>query len=90
MLSTAPDSESLFHTAPKAKVAIIGAGASGLAAIKECLAVGLTVTCFEQSNDIGGLWRYEEPKAGKEVHSSVYRNTIINTSKPMVNYMING
>ena len=73
---------------PKAKVAVIGAGASGIVAIKECLAIGLSVTCFEQSDAIGGLWRYEEPKAGQEVHSSVYRNTIINTSKPMVIYII--
>lgn len=85
MLSTTIES---FPMEPKARVAVIGAGASGLAAIKECLAAGLTVTCFEQSDALGGLWRYEEPKVGKEVHSSVYRNTIINTSKPMVYFYI--
>jgi dimethylaniline monooxygenase (N-oxide forming) len=85
MLATTTESPSQpYPSEPKAQVAVIGAGASGLAAIKECLAVGLSVTCFEQSDGIGGLWRYEEPMAGKEVHSSVYKNTIINTSKPMV------
>jgi dimethylaniline monooxygenase (N-oxide forming) len=67
------------------RVAIIGAGASGLTAIKECLASGITnIVCFEKSDDIGGLWKYEEPKPGVEIHSSVYKNTVINTSKPMM------
>lgn len=41
------------------RVAIIGAGASGLCALKCCLDEGLVPTCFERSGDIGGLWRFE-------------------------------
>lgn len=41
------------------RVAIIGAGASGLCALKCCLDEGLAPTCFERSGDIGGLWRFE-------------------------------
>lgn len=44
---------------PGKRVAVIGAGISGLGAIKICLEEGLEPTCFERSNDIGGLWRYE-------------------------------
>lgn len=40
------------------RVAVVGAGVSGLAATKCCLDEGLEPTCFEQSQDIGGLWRY--------------------------------
>ncbi|KAK2084763.1 dimethylaniline monooxygenase [Saguinus oedipus] len=40
------------------KVAIIGAGVSGLASIRSCLEEGLEPTCFEKSNDIGGLWKF--------------------------------
>lgn len=40
------------------KVAVIGSGVSGLAAIKACLEEGLEPTCFEKSCDIGGLWRF--------------------------------
>ncbi|XP_026511195.1 dimethylaniline monooxygenase [N-oxide-forming] 4-like isoform X1 [Terrapene carolina triunguis] len=61
------------------RVAIIGAGASGLASIKCCLDEGLEPTCFEQSHDIGGLWRFTE--AGR---ISVYRSVITNTSKEMM------
>lgn len=41
------------------KIAVIGAGISGLGAIKCCLEEGLQPTCFEKGSDIGGLWRYE-------------------------------
>ncbi|XP_021121117.1 dimethylaniline monooxygenase [N-oxide-forming] 3 isoform X2 [Heterocephalus glaber] len=40
------------------RVAIIGAGVSGLASIRSCLEEGLEPTCFERSNDIGGLWKF--------------------------------
>lgn len=40
------------------RVAVVGAGISGLAATKCCLEEGLEPTCFERSEDIGGLWRY--------------------------------
>lgn len=41
------------------RIAVIGAGASGLTAIKCCLDEGLQPTCFEKSEDIGGLWRFQ-------------------------------
>lgn len=40
------------------RVAIVGAGVSGLASIKCCLEEGLEPTCFERSDDLGGLWRF--------------------------------
>jgi len=42
------------------RVAVIGAGVSGLAAIKCCRDEGLDVVCFERRNDLGGLWNYTE------------------------------
>ncbi|XP_064371776.1 flavin-containing monooxygenase 5-like [Dromaius novaehollandiae] len=64
------------------RVAIIGAGASGLCAVKCCLDEGLAPTCFERSRDIGGLWRFEEyPEEGR---ASIYKSVIINTSKEMM------
>ena len=38
------------------RVAIVGAGASGLSAIKCCLEEGLEPVCFEKTGSIGGLW----------------------------------
>ncbi|XP_075038778.1 flavin-containing monooxygenase 5-like [Mixophyes fleayi] len=64
------------------KVAVIGAGASGLASIKCCIDEGLEPICFEKSEDIGGLWRYNNnPEDGR---ASIYKSVIINTSKEMM------
>ncbi|XP_030063089.1 dimethylaniline monooxygenase [N-oxide-forming] 5-like [Microcaecilia unicolor] len=64
------------------RVAVIGAGSSGLVAIKCCLDEGLEPTCFEGTDDIGGLWRFKEtPEDGR---ASIYRSVIMNTSKEMM------
>ncbi|XP_004646114.1 dimethylaniline monooxygenase [N-oxide-forming] 5-like [Octodon degus] len=63
------------------KIAVIGAGVSGLGAIKCCLEEGLEPVCFEMSNDIGGLWRYKEtPESGRP---GIYKTLTCNTSKEM-------
>lgn len=59
------------------KVAILGAGGAGITSIKCCLDEGLEPECFEQNDDIGGMWLYSEETS----HSSIYQSTIINTSK---------
>ncbi|KAI4579742.1 hypothetical protein MJT46_001110 [Ovis ammon polii x Ovis aries] len=66
----------------KKRIAVIGAGVSGLTSIKCCLEEGLEPLCFERSHDIGGLWRFqEEPEEGR---ASIYKSVIINTSKEMM------
>ena len=62
------------------RIAVIGAGASGLTCIKCCKDDGFEPVCFEQEDSIGGLWYFTE----EERHSSVYRSTVINTSKEMM------
>lgn len=65
------------------RVAIIGAGCSGITALKNCLEVGLTqVQCFEQNSEVGGNWIFT---AG-EGHSSVCETTHIISSKKMSEY----
>nr|XP_033817201.1 dimethylaniline monooxygenase [N-oxide-forming] 2-like isoform X2 [Geotrypetes seraphini] len=66
------------------RVAVIGAGASGLAAIKCCLDEGLEPTCFERSSDIGGLWQYTEEV--EDDRPSIYRSVVTNGSKEMMTY----
>ncbi|XP_065600158.1 dimethylaniline monooxygenase [N-oxide-forming] 2-like isoform X2 [Cyrtonyx montezumae] len=63
------------------RVAVIGAGASGLVATKCCLDEGLEPTCFERSEDLGGLWCFSDNADCRRV--SVYRSIISNTSKEM-------
>ena len=64
------------------KVAVIGAGASGLTAIKCFKDEGMVPVCFEQEQNIGGLWYFTEKD--RPTVSSVYRSTVINTSKEMM------
>lgn len=42
------------------RIVVVGAGASGLPAIKTCIEYGFAVICIEKSNDIGGLWKYSK------------------------------
>ena len=66
------------------KVAIIGAGVSGLAATKICLEEGLVPTCFEQGDNIGGLWNYrEEVEHGR---GCVMQSTVSNSSKEVMTF----
>jgi hypothetical protein len=42
------------------RVAVVGAGPSGLATVKELLDEGHEPTCFEQTAGLGGVFRYDE------------------------------
>lgn len=48
------------------KVLVVGAGASGLPALKTAIEYGFNAVCMEKSDDIGGLWRYKpNPQFGR-------------------------
>ena len=65
------------------KVCIIGAGCSGIAAIKSLLDAGIKdITCYEQNDQLGGNWVYT---AG-DGHSSVCETTHIISSKTLSQY----
>ena len=63
-------------------VAVIGAGASGLAAVKCCLDEGLEPVCYEMSSYIGGLWHYTETVGERQ--ACVIKSTVANISKEMM------
>ena len=59
------------------KVAVIGAGPSGITAIKNFNDQGFEVTAFERCEGVGGNWRFNDPSG----HSSVFETTHIISSK---------
>jgi len=65
-----------------AKVCIIGAGSSGIAACQVLQARGIDFDCFEKGSGIGGNWRYGNDNG----MSSAYRSLFINTSRTMMEY----
>ncbi|WKY09932.1 hypothetical protein Q1695_002356 [Nippostrongylus brasiliensis] len=66
------------------KVCVIGAGVSGLPAIKSCMEQGLDVVCYEKTADLGGLWNYRPGQ--KDIGGTVMATTVVNTSKEMMAY----
>ena len=66
------------------KIAVIGAGPSGITVLKNLNANGFTnITCFEMSDQIGGNWVYRD----KTGHSSVFKTTHIISSKKFSEYL---
>ena len=59
------------------KIAVIGAGPSGITAIKNFADLGFEVTAFERCAGVGGNWRFNDPSG----HSSVFETTHIISSK---------
>jgi len=57
------------------RVAVIGAGLTGLAAIKCCRDEGFDVVCFDIRDDLGGIWNYMD--AVKPGQASCTRSEII-------------
>jgi len=64
------------------RVAIIGAGPSGITALKNLIDAGLEVSLFDRNEEVGGNWIYSE----KEGHSSVFETTHIISSKTLSQY----
>jgi cation diffusion facilitator CzcD-associated flavoprotein CzcO len=61
---------------------VIGAGSSGIAALKALAELGIPVDCFEKSDRVGGNWVF----ANKNGMSSAYRSLHTNTSRVRMEY----
>lgn len=61
---------------------MIGAGVSGLTAVKALSDWDLDHTCFEASDDVGGNWYFRNPNQ----RSSAYRSLHIDTSKWAISF----
>ncbi len=64
------------------RTAVIGAGSSGITALKTLAQRGFDVTCFEASDRIGGNWVFENING----MSACYRDLHINTSRLRMAY----
>ncbi|WP_314036965.1 NAD(P)-binding domain-containing protein [Dietzia sp. CH92] len=64
------------------RIAVIGAGISGLTTVKMLRDYGIDVVCFEASDRIGGNWAFDNPNGS----SSAYRSLHIDTSKHQLSF----
>ncbi|MGH3735419.1 MAG: flavin-containing monooxygenase [Micromonosporaceae bacterium] len=61
-------------------ICVIGAGSSGLAAIKNLRQRGFDVDCYERETDIGGAWNWRHDR------SPMYASTHLISSKPLTQF----
>jgi thioredoxin reductase len=66
----------------KRRICVIGAGPSGITALKNLLDEGLTAIAYDQNAEVGGNWLYSEEIG----HSSVFDTTHIISSKTLSQY----
>ncbi|CAH0052539.1 unnamed protein product [Clonostachys solani] len=57
------------------KIAIVGAGITGITAAAHCVGHGFDVAIFEQgpSDQVGGIWSRVNQESGLQIHSIMYR-----------------
>jgi hypothetical protein len=65
------------------RACIIGAGSSGIAAVKALADAGIDFDCFEKSDRVGGNWVF----GNKNRMSAAYVNLYINTSRDRMQYV---
>ncbi|XP_029156619.1 senecionine N-oxygenase-like [Nylanderia fulva] len=74
------------------KIAVIGAGAAGLAALRQCTSGTYNdqVVCYEKTDQIGGTWVYREEtgsdRYGLTIHTSMYKSLRANLPKEVMGY----
>jgi hypothetical protein len=66
----------------KKRICVIGAGPSGITALKNIKDQGLEVVCYDYNEEVGGNWIFNE----EESHSSVFETTHIISSKELSQY----
>ena len=62
------------------RACVIGAGSSGMVAVKALVDAGIPCDCFEETGEVGGLWVYGNGR------STAYASLSINTSRQRMQY----
>lgn len=80
------------------RVAVVGAGAAGLVAVRELVKCGHTAVAYEQAPTLGGVWLYTDAtehddalgthsNAGQRVHSSLYQSLRVNLPREVMSFL---
>nr|CBX26644.1 flavin-dependent monooxygenase (ZvFMOc) [Zonocerus variegatus] len=70
------------------RVAVLGAGPSGLVAARYLKDAGFEVTVYERLHHVGGTWNYTDEtwmaEDGRPIYSSMYQNLLVNLPKEIM------
>lgn len=66
------------------KVAVIGAGASGLVLARHLMAAGIRPVIFERNTESGGIWNYDQ--GGTTAERPAYANLRANSSRAVMGF----
>ncbi|KAI0759240.1 FAD/NAD-P-binding domain-containing protein [Trametes elegans] len=58
---------------PKGRVAVIGAGLTGVSSAAHAIAHGFDVVIYEQGDTVGGIWAHVNKTSGLQLNSLLYR-----------------
>ncbi|KAI0821751.1 FAD/NAD-P-binding domain-containing protein [Trametes gibbosa] len=58
---------------PKGRIAIIGAGLTGVSSAAHAIAHGFDVVIYEQGDSVGGIWAHVNKTSGLQLNSLLYR-----------------
>ncbi|TCD66067.1 hypothetical protein EIP91_001875 [Steccherinum ochraceum] len=60
-------------TKPKGRIAVIGAGLTGVSSAAHAIAHGFDVVIFEKEDRVGGIWTHVNSTSGLQLNSLLYR-----------------
>ncbi|KZV80618.1 FAD/NAD(P)-binding domain-containing protein, partial [Exidia glandulosa HHB12029] len=60
-------------TNPRGRIAVIGAGLTGVSSAAHCIAAGFEVVIFESKDKVGGIWADVNSTSGLQLNSLLYR-----------------
>ncbi|KAI0354367.1 FAD/NAD(P)-binding domain-containing protein [Trametes cingulata] len=58
---------------PKGRIAVIGAGLTGVSSAAHAIAHGFDVVIYEQGDTVGGIWAHVNKTSGLQLNSLLYR-----------------
>ncbi|EPS96966.1 FAD/NAD-binding domain-containing protein [Fomitopsis schrenkii] len=61
------------HFKPRGRIAVIGAGLTGVSSAAHAIAHGFEVVIYEQSDSVGGIWAHVNATSGLQLNSLLYR-----------------
>ncbi|KAL5501120.1 hypothetical protein ACEPAH_9507 [Sanghuangporus vaninii] len=68
-----PKSQQQPSVEPFGRIAVIGAGLTGVSTAAHCIAHNFDVTLYDKNESVGGIWSHVNSTSGLQINSLIYR-----------------